>query len=104
MKGQSPPRREQYRRLYAFVDEVGIPLPELALRFVLSNPHVATVLTGSRTAAEVEANVRVSEASPLPPEILARLDEIAAMVPFRPFEEPFGLPFGRPYRGPGAAR
>jgi len=26
---------------------------------------------------------------------LAQLQEIADMVPFRPFEEPFGLPFGR---------
>lgn len=28
----------------------------------------------------------------------------ARMVPFRPYEEPFGLPFTRPYRGPGVAR
>src|SRR5439155_18834842 len=89
----SPPRREQYRRLYALVDDIGIPLPELALRFVHSNPLVSTVLSGSRSAGEVEQNVRAAEASPLPPEILARLDGIAAMVPFRPFEEPFGLPF-----------
>src|SRR5205823_14011064 len=54
----SPRRREQYRRLYALLDELGIPLPEFGLRFVLSNPLVSTVLTGSRSAAEVEANVR----------------------------------------------
>src|SRR5262249_23131568 len=100
----SPPRREQFRRLYAVVDEVGLPLPEIALRFVLSNPLVSTVLSGSRSVAEVEANVRAAEAGPLPEDVLSRLDEIAAMVPFRPFEEPFGLPFGRPYRGPGPAR
>jgi hypothetical protein len=35
--------------------------------------------------------------------MLDRLQEIADMVPFRPFEEPFGLPFGGGYRGPGHA-
>jgi aryl-alcohol dehydrogenase-like predicted oxidoreductase len=100
----SPPRREQYLRLYATVDELGIPLPELALRMVLSNPSVSTILMGARNVAEVEANVRAVEAGPLPAPVLATLQEIADMVPFRPWEEPFGLPFGRPYRGPGPAR
>ncbi len=53
---------------------------------------------------EVEQNVAAIEKGPLPADILARLDEIAAMVPFRPFEEPFGLPFARAYKGPGVAR
>ncbi|MGC9394709.1 MAG: hypothetical protein ACP5J4_07625 [Anaerolineae bacterium] len=43
------------------------------------------------------------EKGPLPEDVLKRLDDIAAMAPFRPFEEPFGLPFGRDYRGPGVA-
>jgi len=43
------------------------------------------------------------EQGPLPPDLLARLQEIADGVPFRPFQEPFGLPFGRPYKGPGKA-
>jgi aryl-alcohol dehydrogenase-like predicted oxidoreductase len=99
----SPPRREQYRRLYAYVDEIGVPLPELGLRFVLSDPRVSTTLMGARSAAEVEANVAAVEKGPLPPDILAALQEIADMVPFRPYEEPFSLPFGRSYKGPGHA-
>lgn len=99
----SPPRREQYRRLYALVDETGIPLPDLALRFVLSNPAIHMTLMGARSVGEVEANVAAAEKGPLPQEVLRRLDEIAAMVPFRPFEEPFTLPFERPYAGPGQA-
>ncbi len=99
----SKPRREQYRRLYALVDEVGIPLPELALRFVLSNPAIHMTLMGARSVAEVEANVAAAAKGPLPGEVLQRLDEIAAMAPFRPFEEPFSLPFERPYAGPGWA-
>ena len=101
----SSPRRAQYKALYAFLDEIGMALPELALRFVISNPDISTVLMGARSVAEVEANVRAVEAGPLPAEILARIREIAAMVPFRPFEEPFSLPFGKAERtGPGWAR
>lgn len=99
----SAPRREQYRALYALVDELGISLPELALRFVLSNQAISCTLTGARSVAEVEANVAAAERGPLAGEILDRIAEIAALVPFRPFEEPFVMPFGRPYRGPGHA-
>ena len=99
----SPPRRAQFKRLYALVGDLGMSLPELALRFVLSNPDVSTVLTGARSVAEVEANVRSAEKGPLPQDVLDAIQEIADMVPFRPFEEPFGLPFTRPYKGPGHA-
>lgn len=99
----SSPRRAQYRALYALLDELGMPLPELALRFVISNPDISCTLMGARSQQEVEQNVAAVEKGPLPADILQRLDEIAAMVPFRPFEEPFGLPFGRSYKGPGQA-
>ena len=97
------PRREQYKALYNFLDELDMELAELAIRFVISNPDVDCVLMGARSAWEVEANVGAIEAGPLPKDVLGRLDEIAAMVPFRPFCEPFGLPFTRPYKGPGHA-
>lgn len=97
----SAPRRAQYRELYRLLDEIDFSLPELALRFVLSNPDIATVLMGARSASEVEQNVVAAERGPLPEDILTRLDEIATMVPFRPFDEPASLPFGRDYAGPG---
>lgn len=99
----SKPRREQFRRLYALVDEVGIPLPELALRFLLADARIATVLMGARSVAEVDGNVDAMARGVLPPDLMARLDEIAAMVPFRPHDEPFALPFGRAYAGTPAA-
>jgi aryl-alcohol dehydrogenase-like predicted oxidoreductase len=100
----SPPRRAQFKRLYALVADLGLTLPELALRFVISNPDISTTLMGARSVAEVEANVRSVEAGPLPEDVLDEIRDIADMVPFRPFEEPFGLPFTRPYKGPGQAR
>jgi len=87
--------------LYALLDDTGLSITEMALRFVLSNPAVSCTLMGARSAEEVERNVAAVEKGPLPNEILARLDEIAAKVPFRPFDEPAGLPLGRPYSGPG---
>jgi aryl-alcohol dehydrogenase-like predicted oxidoreductase len=100
----SPPRRAQFKRLYALVADLGLTLPELALRFVISNPDISITLMGARSVAEVEANVRSVEAGPLPEDVLDEIQDIADMVPFRPFEEPFGLPFTRPYKGPGKAR
>jgi aryl-alcohol dehydrogenase-like predicted oxidoreductase len=99
----SPPRRAQYIALYEYLDEIGMSLPEAGLRFVISNPAVSCVLAGPANPAEVEQNAAIVDKGPLPPEVLARLDAIAAMVPFRPFEEPFGLPFGGKRRGPGRA-
>jgi len=99
----SPPRQRQMQDLYALANDLGVKLPALATRFVISNPDITCTLTGARAAWEVEENVAAVEAGPLPQDVLQRLDEIAAQVPFRPFEEPFGLPFGREYYGPGIA-
>jgi hypothetical protein len=51
----------------------------------------------------LEQSTAAAAKGPLPEDILRRLDEIARMVPFRPFEEPMILPFGKPYVGPGIA-
>jgi aryl-alcohol dehydrogenase-like predicted oxidoreductase len=99
----SPSRREQFRTLYALVDEIGMPLTDLAIRWVISNPDVDTVLMGARSRQEVEMNVAAVNAGPLPQAVMARLEEIGAMVPFRPSDEPFGCGFGGSYRGPGRA-
>jgi aryl-alcohol dehydrogenase-like predicted oxidoreductase len=48
-------------------------MPEMALRFILSNPHVSTVIPGMRKSRYVEANVAASEAGPLPEELLRKL-------------------------------
>ena len=99
----SPPRRRQYKELYKLLDDTRMPIVEMAMRFVISNPVVSCVLTGSRSSEEVEQNYAAVEKGPLPKSLLQELDAIAAMVPFRPFEEPFGLPFNGNYKGPGTA-
>jgi len=98
----SPLRRAQFQKLYAFLDETGIPLAEMGIRFVLSNPDVSAVLMGARSQDEVEQNTAAAEKGPLPADILARLQEIADMQPFRPYGEPSWVPMGvKGYKGPG---
>jgi aryl-alcohol dehydrogenase-like predicted oxidoreductase len=48
-------------------------LPELALRFILSNPVVSTVIVGMRNPDHVRRNLGLSEAGPLDRELLAAL-------------------------------
>jgi aryl-alcohol dehydrogenase-like predicted oxidoreductase len=53
----------------------GMTMPELALRFILSNLDVGTVIPGMRSRKHVEANAAASDAGPLPSELVARLRE-----------------------------
>ncbi len=50
-----------------------MPLPELALRHILSHPTVSTVIPGMRRARHVEANLAVSDGQHLAPPVLDRL-------------------------------
>jgi aryl-alcohol dehydrogenase-like predicted oxidoreductase len=101
----SKARRDQLLAFYAFLDELGMPIVELALRFALSCTGLGSILIGPKTAEQVEEAVAAVARGPLPADVLARLDVLAAMVPFRPFEEPMILPLNRPddYHGPGLA-
>jgi aryl-alcohol dehydrogenase-like predicted oxidoreductase len=51
----------------------GITLPEMALRFILGNAVVGTVIVGTRKPEHVRQNLRLSDDGPLPPELLAEL-------------------------------
>jgi aryl-alcohol dehydrogenase-like predicted oxidoreductase len=51
----------------------GMSLPELALRFILSSPDVATVIPGMRAVQHVEQNLRVSDGRRLDPALVATL-------------------------------
>jgi aryl-alcohol dehydrogenase-like predicted oxidoreductase len=57
------------------VDDVGdrLPLPELALRFILASPAVSTVIPGMRTTGHVVGNLAVSDGRPLDDALLSLL-------------------------------
>jgi aryl-alcohol dehydrogenase-like predicted oxidoreductase len=50
-------------------------MPELALRFILAEPTVSTVIPGMRKLRHVEANLAASDGRPLDPSLLSRLAE-----------------------------
>ena len=51
----------------------GSTMAETALRFILSNPDVATVIPGMRRPEHVRSNLAAGDAGPLPPDLLALL-------------------------------
>jgi aryl-alcohol dehydrogenase-like predicted oxidoreductase len=48
-------------------------MPEVALRFILMNETVSTIIPGMRKLRNVESNVAASDAGPLPSELYAEL-------------------------------
>lgn len=50
--------------------EQEISMPELALRFILSNPIVSSIIPGMRKPSHVKSNIGASDAGPLPNELL----------------------------------
>jgi aryl-alcohol dehydrogenase-like predicted oxidoreductase len=63
---------ERAEKIKALLPE-GMTLPELALRFILSNATVATTIVGMRKIEHVRQNLNLSEAGPLSTELLAEL-------------------------------
>ena len=51
----------------------GMTMPELALRFILANPDVGTIIPGMRKRAHVDANLGASDGKPLDAAVLQRM-------------------------------
>ncbi len=51
----------------------GMTMPEMALRFILSNPDVSTVIPGMRKLRHVEANLAASDGGGLDAKLIERL-------------------------------
>jgi aryl-alcohol dehydrogenase-like predicted oxidoreductase len=66
---------ETLKRVEALKAELpeGMSLPEMALRFILSEPTVTTLIAGMRRSGHVQENLAVSEKGPLSADLLARL-------------------------------
>jgi aryl-alcohol dehydrogenase-like predicted oxidoreductase len=63
---------DRIERLQAIVPP-DMTLPEMALRFVFSNPDVTTVIPGMRRVQSVSGNLAAETAGPLDPALLAAL-------------------------------
>jgi aryl-alcohol dehydrogenase-like predicted oxidoreductase len=51
----------------------GMTMPEMALRFILANPTVSTIIPGMRKLKHVEANIATSDGKGLPANLLKKL-------------------------------
>ena len=51
----------------------GMSMPEMALRFILNNPAISTIIPGMRKLRYVEANLAAGDAGPLPADLHAQL-------------------------------
>jgi aryl-alcohol dehydrogenase-like predicted oxidoreductase len=51
----------------------GSTMPELALRFILSDPAVSTIIPGMRKPSHVDSNIGASDLGPLPGELVTEL-------------------------------
>jgi aryl-alcohol dehydrogenase-like predicted oxidoreductase len=69
-------KQQVYKHVRDITSDLGIPLEEIAetaLRFVLSNPVVSTVIPGMRSVRNVERNCQVGDGRGLPKEKLDKL-------------------------------
>ena len=66
------PTMDRVDRLTPLVP-LGSTLPEMAMRFILTNPDVATVIPGMRQTKNVQANMRASDLGPLDASLVDRL-------------------------------
>ena len=67
--GNTLPRVEKLKEIVPS----GMRLPEMALRFILSNPVVTTTIVGMRKPEHVRQNIEMSDAGPLDAELLKEL-------------------------------
>ena len=68
---------ERLRGLYKIHDDTGMSLPALAVRFLIADPAVTTVLIGAATPEEIEENVEAASAGPLPSDIHQAIEDLA---------------------------
>ncbi len=65
-------------KLAAVAREAGMPLTQLALRFVLQRPEITSVLIGARTLSQLEDCARAAGQPPLSDEVMQALSQALA--------------------------
>lgn len=72
-----PQKLAKVRALKPIAEKVGCSLAQLALAWLLTNPHVSTVITGASRVEQVRENLAAGEfAKKLSPEILREIEAV----------------------------
>lgn len=74
MNRPAPPEvLARIERLGVLAARLGISLPELAIRFSLSQPGISVTIPGTKSVARLQENVAAWRAGPLPADVLAEI-------------------------------
>ena len=77
LPGTLAPLKANAEKAQALADQLGVNLPALALRFVLSNPAISTALIGTINPQHLEAAIAAAGDGPLPNDVLTELATLA---------------------------
>ena len=69
----SPKVAPRIERMRALAGRLGVSLPELAIRFSLSQPGISITIPGTKSVAWLQENAAAWQAGPLPPDALAEI-------------------------------
>ena len=65
------------RELAKVADDLGVPMAQLSLAWLLKNPNVSTVITGASRVSQVQENMKAVEVKEkLTDDVMARINEI----------------------------
>ena len=72
-------------KLATVSDEIGVPMPQLALAWCLNNQDVSTVITGASSVEQVEQNMKTMDIlDKVDDEVISRIEEILDNKPKQP--------------------
>jgi aryl-alcohol dehydrogenase-like predicted oxidoreductase len=87
LQGSAPPSRHAvatHRKLlalYDLADELGVSMPELTIRYVMSLPEIHVHIPGAREAAHLATNLAAANKGALDDDIVRRIGDIQSLVP-----------------------
>ncbi|MDA1168941.1 MAG: aldo/keto reductase [bacterium] len=73
--------KENADKAEEIANNIGISLPTLAIRYVLSNPAISTALIGTSTANRIQSALEALQAGPLSEEIIHQLQQLSLTDP-----------------------
>ncbi len=71
------PLKENSAEAAKIAQELGMSLPDLAVRFALSNAKIKVVLVGTNNMNHIQNAVRIATMEPLPTDVLEKLKKLA---------------------------
>ncbi|MFS8086863.1 MAG: aldo/keto reductase, partial [Acidobacteriota bacterium] len=69
------PSIERADALKPIAERAAMTMPDMALRFILGNPVVSTIIPGMRKLSHVDSNIATSDAGRLSDDLLVELTE-----------------------------